>query len=44
MFIQKLGEGALIGASVTVLGNIKIGEGVMIAAGSLVLNDIPPHG
>ncbi|KAI6671181.1 hypothetical protein NL676_006066 [Syzygium grande] len=40
----KLGEGALIGANVTVLGNIKIGKGVMIAAGSLVLNDIPPHG
>ncbi|XP_056176684.1 serine acetyltransferase 2-like isoform X4 [Syzygium oleosum] len=40
----KIGEGALIGASVTLLGNIKIGEGAMIAAGSLVLNDIPPHG
>lgn len=40
----KVGEGALIGASVTILGNIKIGEGAMIAAGSLVLNDIPSHG
>ncbi|KAJ0464165.1 putative serine O-acetyltransferase [Helianthus annuus] len=39
----KVGEGALIGASVTVLGNIKIGEGAMIASGSLVLKDVPQH-
>ncbi|XP_062102749.1 serine acetyltransferase 4-like [Humulus lupulus] len=39
----KVGEGALIGASVTILGNIKIGHGAMIAAGSLVLKDVPPH-
>ncbi|KAM0975161.1 hypothetical protein ACFX13_018515 [Malus domestica] len=39
----KVGDGALIGASVTVLGNIKIGRGAMIAAGSLVLKDVPPH-
>ncbi|KAK9265515.1 hypothetical protein L1049_024384 [Liquidambar formosana] len=39
----KVGEGALIGASATILGNIKIGEGAMIAAGSLVLKDISPH-
>uniref|UniRef100_A0A5B7BLF7 serine O-acetyltransferase n=1 Tax=Davidia involucrata TaxID=16924 RepID=A0A5B7BLF7_DAVIN len=39
----KVGQGALIGASATILGNIKIGEGAMIAAGSLVLRDIPPH-
>ncbi|KAJ8764099.1 hypothetical protein K2173_005004 [Erythroxylum novogranatense] len=39
----KVGNGALIGACVTVLGNIKIGEGAMVAAGSLVLEDIPPH-
>ncbi|KAL2988351.1 hypothetical protein AAZX31_11G082300 [Glycine max] len=39
----KVGEGALIGASATILGNIKIGEGAMIAAGSLVLKDVPPH-
>ncbi|URE07453.1 Serine acetyltransferase, N-terminal [Musa troglodytarum] len=35
----KIGQGALIGASATVLGNIVIGEGAMIAAGSLVLKD-----
>ncbi|KAL2348676.1 hypothetical protein Fmac_002676 [Flemingia macrophylla] len=39
----KVGEGALIGASATILGNITIGEGAMIAAGSLVLKDVPPH-
>ncbi|KAA8532056.1 hypothetical protein F0562_006802 [Nyssa sinensis] len=39
----KVGQGALLGASATILGNIKIGEGAMIAAGSLVLQDIPPH-
>ncbi|KHN35971.1 Putative serine acetyltransferase 2 [Glycine soja] len=39
----KVGEGALIEASATILGNIKIGEGAMIAAGSLVLKDVPPH-
>lgn len=39
----KIGQGALIGASATILGNIKIGEGAMVAAGSLVLKSIPPH-
>lgn len=39
----KIGQGALIGASATILGNIKIDEGAMIAAGSLVLKSIPPH-
>lgn len=39
----KIGQGALIGASATILGNITIGEGAMIAAGSLVLKDVPPH-
>lgn len=39
----KVGEGALIGACVNILGNIKIGEGAMIAAGSLVLKEVPPH-
>lgn len=39
----KVGQGVLIGASVTVLGNIKIGDGAMIASGSLVLKDVPQH-
>lgn len=39
----KVGEGALIGACATVLGNITIGEGAMIAFGSLILKEVPPH-
>lgn len=39
----KVGQGALIGASAKLLGNIKIGEGAMVAACSLVLTDVPPH-
>ncbi|TYK12488.1 serine acetyltransferase 2 [Cucumis melo var. makuwa] len=39
----KVGDGALIGASTTILGNIKIGKGAVVAAGSLVLKDVPPH-
>lgn len=39
----KIGHGALIGASATILGNIVVGDGAMIAAGSLVLKDVPPH-
>lgn len=39
----KVGNGALLGACVTILGNIKIGDGAMIAAGSLVLKEVPPH-
>jgi serine O-acetyltransferase len=39
----KIGEGALLGACVTILGNISIGAGAMVAAGSLVLKDVPSH-
>ncbi|KAK4368199.1 hypothetical protein RND71_011991 [Anisodus tanguticus] len=39
----NIGQGALIGASATILGNIKIGEGAMVGAGSLVMKDVPPH-
>lgn len=39
----KIGQGALIGAGATILGNINVGEGAMIAAGSLVLKDVPSH-
>ncbi|PKA47816.1 putative serine acetyltransferase 2 [Apostasia shenzhenica] len=39
----KIGQGALIGAGATILGNIVVGEGAMIAAGSLVLKNVPPH-
>ncbi|KAK6911949.1 Hexapeptide repeat [Dillenia turbinata] len=37
----KIGDGVLIGAGATVLGNVKIGEGAKIGAGSLVLIDVP---
>ncbi|KAI5055245.1 hypothetical protein GOP47_0030390 [Adiantum capillus-veneris] len=39
----KIGEGVLIGAGATILGNISVGRGAMVAAGSLVLKDVPPH-
>ncbi|XP_028551548.1 probable serine acetyltransferase 2 isoform X2 [Dendrobium catenatum] len=39
----KIGQGALIGAGATILGNIIVGEGAMIAAGSLVLKNVPSH-
>ncbi|KAM7260852.1 hypothetical protein ACFE04_026327 [Oxalis oulophora] len=39
----KVGDSALLGARVTILGNIKVGDGAMIAAGSLVLKEVPSH-
>ncbi|PHU22506.1 putative serine acetyltransferase 2 [Capsicum chinense] len=39
----KIGQGALIGASVTILRNIKVGEGAMVGANSLVMKDVPLH-
>ena len=38
----KIGDGVMIGAGATVLGNIKIGNCCRIAAGSVVLQEIPP--
>jgi serine O-acetyltransferase len=37
----KIGDGVLIGAGATVLGNVKIGAGAKIGAGSVVLLDVP---
>ncbi|KAI4356247.1 hypothetical protein L6164_000281 [Bauhinia variegata] len=37
----KIGDGVLIGAGATILGNVKIGEGAKIGAGSVVLIDVP---
>lgn len=37
----KIGNGVLIGAGATILGNVKIGEGAKIGAGSVVLIDVP---
>lgn len=39
----KLGNGVLVGAGATLLGNVRVGEGAQIGACSLVLEDIPPH-
>ncbi|KAL0333796.1 UNVERIFIED_CONTAM: Serine acetyltransferase 5 [Sesamum angustifolium] len=39
----KIGDGVLIGAGATILGNIKIGDGAKIGAGSVVLKDVPPR-
>jgi len=36
----KIGNGVLIGASATVLGNVEIGDRAKIAAGSVVLKDV----
>jgi maltose O-acetyltransferase len=38
-----VGDGAWLGANVTVLGGVTIGEGAVVAAGSLVRSDVPPH-
>nr|ACF85661.1 unknown [Zea mays] len=37
----KIGDGVLIGAGATILGNVKIGAGAKIGAGSVVLIDVP---
>jgi serine O-acetyltransferase len=39
----KVGNGVLLGAGATVLGNIRIGDGCQIGAGTLVIEDLPPH-
>jgi serine O-acetyltransferase len=39
----KIGQGVVIGAGATVLGNIVVGEHARIAAGSVVLRPVPPH-
>ncbi|XP_019194288.1 PREDICTED: serine acetyltransferase 1, chloroplastic [Ipomoea nil] len=37
----KIGNGVLIGAGTSVLGNVKIGDGAKIGAGSVVLKEVP---
>ncbi|KAK2630730.1 hypothetical protein QOZ80_UnG0727600 [Eleusine coracana subsp. coracana] len=39
----KIGDGVLIGAGATVLGNVRIGAGAKVGAGSVVLIDVPPR-
>ena len=38
----KIGDGVLIGAGASVLGNIRIGNCSRVAAGSVVLQEVPP--
>ncbi|MEM8728390.1 MAG: serine O-acetyltransferase [Pseudomonadota bacterium] len=38
----KIGNGVLIGAGASVLGNISVGHCSRVAAGSVVLRDVPP--
>lgn len=38
----KLGDGVLVGAGATLLGNVRVGDGAQIGACSLVLEDVPP--
>ena len=39
----KVGNGVLLGAGASVLGNIKIGDGCQVGAGTLVIGDLKPH-
>ena len=39
----KVGNGVLIGAGATILGNIAIGHCSRVAAGSMVLKEVPPN-
>ena len=38
----KIGDGVLIGAGASVLGNIRVGNCSRVAAGSVVLQEVPP--
>eukprot|EP00959_Pyramimonas_sp_CCMP1952_P047479 990875-Pyramimonas_sp.AAC.2 len=42
-YALSIGDGALIGAGSTILGNIRLGKGVKIGAGSVVLTPIPDY-
>jgi len=39
----KIGDGCWIGASVVILGGVKIGNGSVVAAGAVVINNIPKN-
>jgi serine O-acetyltransferase len=39
----KVGDGVLLGAGASVLGNVEIGDGCQVGAGTLVISDLPPH-
>ena len=39
----EVGDGVMLGANASVLGNIRIGEYSKVGAGSVVVADVPPH-
>ncbi|TFJ81605.1 hypothetical protein NSK_006856 [Nannochloropsis salina CCMP1776] len=39
----KIGDGVLLGAGATILGNVQVGKGSLVGACSLVLEDIGPN-
>ena len=39
----KVGNGVLLGAGCSALGNIRIGDGCQVGAGTLVIEDLPDH-
>lgn len=39
----KIGDGVMIGAQASILGNIKVGKCAKIGAGSVVVDDVPPY-
>ncbi|MBR5939841.1 MAG: serine O-acetyltransferase, partial [Neisseriaceae bacterium] len=39
----KIGNGVMIGANASVLGNITVGDCARIGAGSVVVKDVPPR-
>mmetsp|Transcript_9575 Transcript_9575/g.41302 ORF Transcript_9575/g.41302 Transcript_9575/m.41302 type:complete len:298 (-) Transcript_9575:1335-2228(-) len=39
----KIGDGVLIGAGATLVGDIDVGEGAQVGAGTMVYSDIPSH-
>lgn len=38
----KIGDGVMIGANASILGNIRIGANAKVGAGSVVVGDVPP--
>lgn len=39
----KVGEGVLLGAGASIIGNVNIGDGCQVGAGTLVISDLPAH-
>lgn len=43
MAVCSAGDGVLLGAGSTILGNVRVGAGSLVGACSLVLEDIPAN-